>query len=234
MIIGIDMGHTLNPANYGAVGLKKESEETREVGEKVIQYLKCMGHTVVDVTVDYANTQNESLKQRVAKANAQYLDLLVSLHFNAFDGKRNGSEVYTFRGRKLPQAERVLNNLSKLGFKNSGIFDGSKLYMIRKSKAPAMLVEIAYIDSEKDMKLYEDDLVAQAIVEGITGQKIPAKCIIELEDDPFIKRKNSNSSIRTIKTYKVNVGGTMDYGRAVKISAMLKSSGYTVSIEATE
>ncbi|MEF9952252.1 MAG: N-acetylmuramoyl-L-alanine amidase [Clostridium sp.] len=236
MIIGIDMGHTLNSANYGAIGLKKESEETREVGEKVIRYLKCMGHTVVDVTVDYANTKNESLKERVAKANAQYLDLLVSIHFNAFDSKRHGSEVYTYGGRKLPQAERVLNNLSKLGFKNSGIFDGSKLYMLKKSKAPAMLIEVGYIDSPKDMQIYQDDLVAQAIAEGITGQKIPQKCILEIENDPFEERnyKFLGNGIRTTKTYKVNVGGTMGYSRALEISSHLKNKGYIVSIEMSE
>ncbi|MEG0370865.1 MAG: N-acetylmuramoyl-L-alanine amidase [Clostridium sp.] len=234
MRIGIDMGHTLNPANYGAIGIKNESEETRAVGKKLIGYLECMGNKVVDVTVDYANSKSESLRERVAKANAQPLDFFVSLHFNAFDGKRNGSEIYTYRGKRLPQAVRVLDNLSKLGFKNNGIFDGSKLYVIKKTKAPAMLVEIAYIDSPIDMKIYNDDLVARAIAEGITGQKIPQKCLRINEDDKIVEQDDIERCDCGNGIYRVVVGGAQSYESAVKCAWGLKELGYIVAMEKIE
>lgn len=177
MIIGIDMGHTLTPGNYGAIGLKNESEETRNVGNLVIKYLECMGNTVVNVTVDYAQTQQESLTERIRRANEEPLDLFVSIHFNAFDGERNGSEIYTYGARTTPEAERILYNLQELGFKNNGIYDGSSLYLIRRSYAPALLIEIAYIDNEGDMEIYEPTLVAKAIASGIVGEEVPNYCL---------------------------------------------------------
>lgn len=176
MIIGIDMGHTLTPGNYGAIGIKNESEETRNVGNLVIKYLECMGHSVVNVTVDEAESQVESLHQRIDKANEQYLDIFVTIHFNAFDGERDGSEIYTYGARVFEEAERVLNNLAELGFNNNGILDGSRLYLVRRSYAPAMLIEIAYIDNEGDMEIYDPEEVAKAIVSGITGESISNHC----------------------------------------------------------
>ena len=214
MVIGIDMGHTLNPGNYGAIGIKNESEETRKVGEKIIEYLECMGNKVINVTQDYSETASESLRKRVELANAQPLDLFVSIHFNSFDGERNGSEIYTYGGKRLPAAIRVLNNLGKLGFKENGIFDGSRLYVLRRTKAPAMLVEIAYIDNEKDMAMYNPQAVAVAIAEGITNQKVPGSCL---------NRRLSDG-------YKVSTS-SLNYESAKDLALRLKSEGYTVSME---
>ncbi|KMT21170.1 N-acetylmuramoyl-L-alanine amidase [Clostridium cylindrosporum] len=241
LVIGIDMGHTFNPANYGGVGIRNEVEETRKVGEKLIRYLECMGHRIVNVTVDYADTQEESLSERVRRANAQRLDLFVSLHFNKFNGERNGSEVYTYRGRRLPAAVRTLNNLGNLGFKKTGIFDGSKLYLIKNTKAPAMLVEIAYIDSPIDMEIYDPELVARALAEGITGQKIPQAC-------PNRREENNSSQYRFItkdgeivdrdskrnSLYRVCVGGCLSYEKARDITLEIKELGYTVAMEVIE
>ncbi len=214
MVIGIDMGHTLNPGNYGAIGIKNESEETRKVGEKLIEYLECMGNKVINVTQDYSETASESLRKRVELANAQPLDLFVSIHFNSFDGERNGSEIYTYGGKRLPAAIRVLNNLGKLGFKENGIFDGSRLYVLRRTKAPAMLVEIAYIDNENDMAMYNPQAVAVAIAEGITNQKVPESCL---------NRRYSDG-------YKVSTS-SLSYESAKDLALRLKSEGYTVSME---
>lgn len=248
MIIGIDMGHTLNPGNYGAIGLKNESEETRNVGNRVIKYLECMGNTVVDVTVDYADTRQESLTERVRRANAQKLDLLVSLHFNAFDGERHGSEIYTYGGRQLPSAVRILNNLSGLGFQNSGIFDGSSLYMIRRTYAPTLLVEIAYIDSPIDMEIYDPELVAQAIVRGITNREIPEYCFNRCYDDLYrvydgqectdssdlYMAYNGDLCTSSRNLYRVVVSEALEYEDADNIANEIEDIGYKTFIESID
>lgn len=248
MIIGIDMGHTLNPGNYGAIGIKNESEETRNVGNRVIKYLECMGNTVVNVTVDYADTRQESLTERVRKANAQKLDLLVSLHFNAFDGERNGSEIYTYGGRKLPVAERILNNLSGLGFQNNGVFDGSSLYMIRRTYAPTILLEIAYIDSPIDMEIYDPELVAQAIVRGITNREIPEYCFNRSYQDlyrvydgnAFGRSENlymaydGNLCASSRDLYRVVVSEALEYEEADNIANEIENIGYKTFIESID
>ena len=80
MIIGIDKGHsTWDKSPCGAVGLLNESKENRQVGDKVIQKLRALGHTVIDCSCNSASNVNEQLVAIVNKANAQKLDLFLML-----------------------------------------------------------------------------------------------------------------------------------------------------------
>lgn len=185
MIIGIDMGHTINGANYGSVGILKESEETRSLGNRVINYLKALGHKIVNCSIDQASSNNASLAGRVSKANAQHLDLFVSIHFNkSVKSNAYGSEIFTYNANKLPQAISILENLNKLGFTSAtkdklsrGIKNGAGLYVIKNTKSKAMLIEICFIDYKRDVDLYKSNIdnIAKIIAEGITGQKIQTR-----------------------------------------------------------
>ena len=172
MIIGIDMGHTVSGANTGAVGHISESVHTRMVGAILNTYLKSKGHTVINCTVDKANSNTDSINRRIASANKQPLDIFVSIHFNAGGGQ--GSEVLTYNGNKLPEAERVLANLSKIGFRNRGIKNGTsprRIGVVYSTKSKSMLVEVCFVDTKSDTDLYlkNIDQVAKAIGDGITG-----------------------------------------------------------------
>lgn len=173
MIIGINCGHTVSgQPGCGAVGYLNESDGTRRVGRKVIEYLRDMGNVVYDCTNDYAHTTTENLSAIVSMANSKRLDLFVSIHFNSGGGK--GCEVFTYGGKKLSQGEMVCKNLAALGFKNRGIKDGSSLYVIRRTNATAMLVEVCFVDSESDYELYSRigvDKIARAIADGIMDKE---------------------------------------------------------------
>lgn len=206
MRIGIDMGHTLSGPNYGSEGILKESEETRKLGNKVIELLNKEGHTVINCTVDTASSNNASLSGRYTKANAQTLDLFVSLHFNKFDGTAYGSEILTYNGKQLPEAVEILKQLNKLGFTNTGkdelsrgIKNGSHLAVIRNTKARAMLIETCFIDNKRDIELYQKNIekIAQIIVEGITRTKITSSNGI------------SSSSSKSIETEEIEIPGTL-------------------------
>ncbi|WP_053083303.1 N-acetylmuramoyl-L-alanine amidase [Clostridium cylindrosporum] len=175
MRIGIDMGHTLEGPNSGAVGIIKESEETRRLGKKVIKYLEDLGHNVVNCTVDDAISSNDSLNKRVSKANEEHLDIFVSIHFNQSSGGY-GSEIYTANAKELPQAVKILKDLNALGFTSStrselsrGIKDGSGLYVIRNTKSISMLVEVCFVDNPRDVALYKANLdkIAKIVADGI-------------------------------------------------------------------
>ncbi|MEG0006191.1 MAG: N-acetylmuramoyl-L-alanine amidase [Clostridium sp.] len=169
MKIGIDMGHTVSGPNYGAVGFMKESEETRRLGAVLIDYLKSLGHTVINCSVDTASSNSDSLNRRVKIANSSNLDIFISIHFNAGGG--TGSEILTFNSRKMPQATSILNNLSKLGLRNRGIKDGSHLFVVKNTSAPALLVEVCFVDNTNDTSLYTKNInnIAKAIGDGIVG-----------------------------------------------------------------
>ena len=156
MVVGINCGHTKSGAGYGAVGLIKESEHTRLVGQALMDLLRSAGVTVVDCTIDQANTQNEYLAAAVALANRQDLDWFISIHFNASGTHEgHGTEVFTYEGRQYQDALDVCANLAELGFTNRGVKSGSGLYVIRKTKAKSMLIEVCFCDNQGDVDLYQ-------------------------------------------------------------------------------
>lgn len=174
MRIGINCGHTVSgQPGCGAVGYIDESVETRKVGVKLEKILADAGHTVYDCTDDYANSEGANLAEIVRMANAQPLDLFVSIHFNSGGGK--GTEVFTYGGAKHAEAVAVCDKLHALGFVNRGVKDGSTLYVVHRSNAKAMLVEVCFVDSASDVELYRRigaEAVASAIAEAITGQTV--------------------------------------------------------------
>lgn len=172
MRISVNAGHTVKGPGYGAVsGSFKESQITRAVGNEVIRLLKAKGHTVHNSTVNYADSQNAYLKRVVEMANSKDIDLFISLHCNASAShSANGVEVHTYKGRKLASAVNVCDALKAAGFRNRGIKDGSGLYVVKNTHAPAMLVELFFLDNKIDQELYKKlgyAKIAKVIVNAI-------------------------------------------------------------------
>lgn len=166
--ICLNAGHTLSGTGSGAVGYLNESIETRKIVNAVKRYLEMKGHTVIVDNVDKARKQSEYLYLTAKQANQTKADLFVSIHLNAGGGQ--GCEVFTWKGKRTPQAVGVCEELSKLGFKNRGVKDGSHLYVISKVKAPAMLIEVCFVDSRSDHDLYKKlgvSVIGQAITRGL-------------------------------------------------------------------
>lgn len=182
MIINVHAGH--NPDGKvacGAVGLIKESTEARKVKDEVITQLRQLGHTVFDCTVHNGTGQKDVLQKIVAKCNEHNADLDVSIHFNCAandlkgNGKTTGMEVllYSNASRAYEYAEAVCKSFELLGFKNRGIKFNPSLYVLKHTDAPAMLIEVCFVDDKDDVELYNCKAAAEAIVYGITGQYVP-------------------------------------------------------------
>lgn len=183
MVINVHAGH--NPDNKvacGAVGLIKESTEARIIKDKVVALLKAQGHTVYDCTVDNGTSQNDVLNKIVSKCNAHTADIDVSIHFNAGvndingNGITTGTEAYVYSASSKAKsyAQNIVNNIATIGFKNRGVKTSTSLYYLKKTKAPALLIEVCFAGDADDVKLYNanKDKIAQAIVKGITGVTI--------------------------------------------------------------
>jgi N-acetylmuramoyl-L-alanine amidase len=172
MRFGIDKGHNCIH-NTGAEGIKFEDDLTRAVGDKLIEYLTQLGHKVTDCTPATAKDRDEALYLRTTVANRDDVDQFVSIHFNAGGGL--GSEVYTVNENMSKLGENILAELHALGFTNRGVKDGGSLYVIRNTRMPAMLIEVAFVDSVYDMALVDRlgiDTISKAIIKGLTGQDI--------------------------------------------------------------
>jgi N-acetylmuramoyl-L-alanine amidase len=163
------MGHNA-PPDTGAAGWAKEDDLTKAVGTRVRSKLAALGHIAVNCNPSSAYSVLDSLRKRVSTANAQNVDLYVSIHFNAFNGKANGTEVFAVSSSGERYAQPVLNEIVRLGFYNRGVKDGSHLYVLKNTWMPAILIECCFIDSWRDRDLYDTERMANAIVTGLTGQ----------------------------------------------------------------
>lgn len=215
MKINVHAGH--NPDGKvacGAVGLIKESTEARLVKNEVIRLLKSLGHTVYDCTVDNGKSQSDVLQNIVKKCNSNTVDLDISIHFNSGrndstgDSKTGGVEVYIYDSKSAakPYAENVCKAVSALGFNNRCVKYSTSLYVLKKTKAPAMLIECCFVDDADDVKLYDAEKMAKAIVKGITGQEVT-------ESDQEI-------------LYRVQCGAFKNKSNAEALRDKLKASGF--------
>ena len=170
IILAIDIGHNV-PYDTGAVGIRKEDDLNRLVGNALISKLRERGIKVVNCTPNTAKSLNDSLYQRVITANNSGATLFVSIHHNACPGGY-GAEVLCIKnnyqgGLSTKVGEAILNELSSLGLRNRGVKDRRDLYVINNTSMPALIVECAFVDSSSDMANYNPEKTATAIYKGI-------------------------------------------------------------------
>ena len=158
----INAGHTKLSKGTGAIGLLNESIETRNIAYELMRLLAHTNHEVIPAVIDKSN---DNLKDVVKIANNAKCDLFVSIHLNAGGG--TGCECYTWKGEKTKVATRICDELSKLGFRNRGVKDGSHLYVIKKTNANAVLIECCFVDNPSDKKIYNYQKIAKAIYNAI-------------------------------------------------------------------
>ena len=175
MKIAIRGGHCPNVS--GAKGIIDELTEDRKVKNSLIKYLKQLNHDVLDVTPpDNTTSSSADLNYGVNKANNWGADLFISIHFNkAYDSYNGalGSEVCVYS--KFYIAQRVVNALGKLGFKNRGQKVRTNLYELKHTNMKSMIIEVCFVESTSDVSLYNKlghDLIGKTIAETIADKKI--------------------------------------------------------------
>lgn len=165
----------------GAVGFLKESVEDRIVKNEMIRLLKAEGHTAYDCTCDVATTQSGCLARIVTKCNSHSVDADGSVHLNSGrkdkkgDGDTGGVEVliYSWDSKVYDMAVRICEEVSKeLKIRNRGVKVDTSLYVLRKTKAPAFLVECCFVDDKDDYEKWDAKRCAKAIVRGMLNKDI--------------------------------------------------------------
>ncbi|MGL5149808.1 MAG: N-acetylmuramoyl-L-alanine amidase [Clostridium sp.] len=166
--LAIDIGHN-NVVDRGAVGIKYEDELNYQVGNRLLERLGGTNIKVIRCTPEKPTSLKNSLSQRCAKANQGGADLFISIHHNACPGGY-GCEGLCIPGGIAEEAlKEILKEISKLGLRNRGIKDRRDLYVIRNTSMPALVVECAFVDSEKDMEGYNPVAIGDAIFDGLAA-----------------------------------------------------------------
>lgn len=165
MKICVNAGHTKFGKGTGASGHLNESAETRKIAYELMKLLADSKHEVIPAVFD---RNGDNLKTAVNLSNNEGADLFISIHLNAGGGQ--GCEAYTYKGKQLAQAVKACSYLKKLGFKNRGVKNGSNLYVIKNTKATAILIEVCFVDNKDDAALYKQvgySNIAKAIYSAI-------------------------------------------------------------------
>ena len=115
----------------------------------------------------------ESPAQKAAEANQVGADYFVSVHRNSspYPNQYTGIEslVYNKYGLAARMAKNINAELEKVGFANQGITERPNLAVLRRTRMPAVLVEVGFINTDADNALLDSrfDDVANAIATGI-------------------------------------------------------------------
>lgn len=147
--IYIDPGH--GGSDPGAVGFGVREAAVNLIVAKLLQdELARQGHAVkMSRTEDTLKT----LAVRCREANTWGADIVISIHCNAWETEAaHGTGVYIYKkgGNAEKLAKKVQPLLvSALGTRDRSITEGN-LAMVRDTKAPAILCELAFITNKAD------------------------------------------------------------------------------------
>lgn len=167
MKIFINAGH--GGKDPGAVSKKgtKEADITRKVSSLLACQLIQNGFNVEFFQ------QNKTLSEISETENSSKSDLFISIHCNSFsDSKANGVEVLHYpSSTKGIKCARIIQNelVDATTLKDRGIKARSDLHVLRKTKAVAILVELAFISNpeEEILLLKNPEKFSDAIFKGI-------------------------------------------------------------------
>lgn len=172
MKVCIDAGHGL--PDVGATrGNKTEAEAVLSISMIASAFLRSKG---VEVKETRPTMEFVSLERRCKISNDWGADCFVSIHLNASTDKSpEGVEVFKYQPSSSKTESLARNTLEKLaeatGAKNRGIKDGSKLFVLKHTNAPAVLVECGFISNDRERELLFTPAyqvkIAVAISEGI-------------------------------------------------------------------
>ncbi len=203
MKIAVRGGHNFKAK--GALGIIDETIENRKVYKALIKYLNIVGHNVIDVTPGECDV-NTDLYLGVQKAKENNSELFLSIHFDkAYDKYEGplgtGTWIYVRGGKAEIYAKRIADNLSKgTGLKNRGVKENSKLYELRKTPMPAVLVEVCFCEATEDVRIYREkgpDLIGKLIAEAINEKEIEENIKPEGQEDSlkekFLKSTNAKA-----------------------------------------
>jgi N-acetylmuramoyl-L-alanine amidase len=151
---------------------RKESNDVLSLGRAVASEIRRHGVVVHEVRTSDVTI---SLKERSDFENKNTYNYFISFHRNAFKPeKAKGAETFTYinPGAKAKGlAEKIQASLVALNFVNRGV-KAANFHVLRETKAPAVLVEIGFIDNTNDNNIFDSkrNQIIKALAKAILLQ----------------------------------------------------------------
>ena len=173
MRVCISSGHSTKC--QGAEDIINEVEEATAVADDVAICLRDAGVHVEVFHDTVSDDQQENLNRIVDWHNSHHRDLDISVHFNSSDEGRTsrpiGTEVlYVTQGALAERVSQAISDVSTLIDRGPKYRDD--LFFLNQTAAPAILLEICFVNSETDVRLYRTyfAMICEAIAEAIIGE----------------------------------------------------------------
>lgn len=173
MRICLDAGHGGEPGAVNQNLNYKEAHAALEISKWIEELLlengdQCKLTRTTDTYI--------TLTERCNISNAYKPDAFVSIHLNSAENK-TARGIETLRYSKVGNTTKTLASnvqaalIKATGWKNRGVKERDNLTVLKKTVAPAVLVEVGFISNDEEAKLLFNCRwqykIARAIVEGL-------------------------------------------------------------------
>jgi N-acetylmuramoyl-L-alanine amidase len=222
-------GNPVTPGKRTPDGSMLEWEFNSAAAKHFIEIMKGYeGVEIVKVSDIDTGHVDTPLRQRTDKANAEKVDLYIAIHANASGdiwSDACGIEVFTYL-KASAQSTKIANEVQKQLIKSSGLRDRgvkqANLHEVREPKAPAILVEAAFMSNHKEAELLKTDEFRKKTAQAIA---------LGLENVYGLKKKETQKTetkvnTDTSKLYRVQVGSFSNKSNAETLLKELQAKGY--------
>jgi len=159
----------------GAVGNGlMEKNFTLGVSNQASNILRSWGYTVLN---NRTTDTDRNITRDANLANENNVDAVIELHLNSNAGTpATGTEAFISihdKGQARAIANAILSRIATLGYRNRGVKTqanaaGQDAFgIIRQTRMPAVLVELAFINNPQDMARFNVNEMALAVASGI-------------------------------------------------------------------
>lgn len=160
---------------------RKESDDVLRLGKAVAYFVRAAG---IKVEETRTNDTYLALWERSQLEREKNYDYFISFHRNASRPEQGtGVEAFVYtsnNAKSKAMAAEIIKALVRLGFKDRGV-KSATYHVLEQTYAPAILLEVGFIDNSKDNDLFDSkfEQIAAAIAQSIikvTGGKIQKNC----------------------------------------------------------
>lgn len=157
ILIAIDAGHGGKDPGATALDGSYEKDFNLDVAKRLDEKLNELGFNTI---MTRQNDTYTTLQERTDAANWKYADFFMSIHFNAFTQKTQGIETLYYPNS--PTEANSINNkdiaaifheelMKTLNRPSRGIVPRPNLFVLNKTKMPAILAELGFITNKEEL-----------------------------------------------------------------------------------
>ena len=208
----LDFGH--GGKNPGALGTNKikESDSVLKIGTLIKNNLEQAFEKVITTRED---DKYYSLDYRSSKANKENCDYFISIHMNSSTNKSaKGVEVWVYdeKSKLYTLSKNICSNLSKtINTPNRGVKISKSFSVLRKTKMPALLIEIDFISNSAVEASLKSDKYIKDISDSISKSLLA-----------FVNKSIVDDGI----FYRVCIGEFKDKNDAIQLKNTAISKGF--------